>query len=418
MVPPALSKNQGMNTIGAKPSMLYFVVFFLFALQILGLDSKGDTKTSLSYRQDELLSDHNIHRTVSQPKDELAFYKHRSSAPVASAVTATSSTSRTSEVKGDLIADYGAGLTDKVVLGNIVLISTIEGGIYGLSRETGDRIWTLPPQASSNSTERDLFAPLVSSTFGPAERTFSQLVADVTPVDELQEQNLHRDRTTLVNDGQSALEAIQNFGLYIVEPSNGNIYILTRPLDGSSPTELSKLPLSLPQLVDLGPFSFPGDISRVFAGHKRTSLVEIDVLTGRIGGVFGGEGASHDAFWCPAKAKADHTARLDQHEDFCERREQWTHIGRTDYTLTIHLRGQPWLSQTLRYSTFTPDIAHRILATTWSQRVTTLDQRALLAMPEEGTVVCFNASTAFKSSTSDKKNRERSIWVTELGATV
>ena len=66
--------------------------------------------------------------------------------------------------------------------------------------------------------------------------------------------------------------------MYIIEPQSGDIYIMATP---SSP--LQRFPFSMPELVDMSPFTYLGDEERrVFVGRKETSLLLIELETGRV----------------------------------------------------------------------------------------------------------------------------------------
>jgi serine/threonine-protein kinase/endoribonuclease IRE1 len=65
---------------------------------------------------------------------------------------------------------------------------------------------------------------------------------------------------------------------YIIEPQSGEIYVLSDP---ASP--LQRFPFSVQELVDMSPFtSSNGEQTRVFVGRKETSLLLIELETGRI----------------------------------------------------------------------------------------------------------------------------------------
>jgi serine/threonine-protein kinase/endoribonuclease IRE1 len=73
---------------------------------------------------------------------------------------------------------------------------------------------------------------------------------------------------------------------YIVEPQSGDIYVTT----SNSPTApLQRLPFSMSQLVDMSPFSFGEADSRVFVGRKKTSILLIELETGRVKAVLDSE---------------------------------------------------------------------------------------------------------------------------------
>lgn len=226
-----------------------------------------------------------------------------------------------------------------LILSDVVLVSSIEGGIYGLDRNSGQTRWTLSPRTKRNSQESQAsasvngttyggaspvgFGSLVGTSYGPDQRTFSDLANNIPLINETTSDSKRRDELAT---GHEALEALQKLGLYVVDPSAGQVYVLSSSSDsqGRARTLLSKLPLSLPQLVELSPFSFPGDNSRVFAGHKSTSLVEIDVRSGKIGAVFGGQDAG---VWCnsPVMQGSDNAECNDDGDS----KEEWAYIGRT-----------------------------------------------------------------------------------------
>ncbi len=70
----------------------------------------------------------------------------------------------------------------------------------------------------------------------------------------------------------------ENTETYIIEPQSGDIYVLQSP---SAP--LQRFPLSMAQLVDISPFTSVGERdTTVFVGRKETSLLVIELETGRI----------------------------------------------------------------------------------------------------------------------------------------
>ena len=80
--------------------------------------------------------------------------------------------------------------------------------------------------------------------------------------------------------------------LYIIEPQTGDIYVLPKP-----DAALQRLPYSMPQLVDMSPFSFAGDDEqRVFVGKKETSLLMLELETGHLKGAIN---ADSECPWDP-----------------------------------------------------------------------------------------------------------------------
>ena len=122
---------------------------------------------------------------------------------------------------------------------NIVLLASVDGNLHALNRSTGTILWSM----SSNS-------PSSPSALGPLVRT--------------------QQAITLDDDSQQEY--------YVIEPQSGDIYVMSPK---SEP--LQRLPFSMPTLVDMSPFSFSGEEdSKVFVGRKETSLLLIELETGRI----------------------------------------------------------------------------------------------------------------------------------------
>lgn len=132
---------------------------------------------------------------------------------------------------------------------DICLVVSVDGKFHGLNRTSGQLLWSM----SSTSVSDD--SPSVLS---PLIRT------------------QHPDDFSLLDaDDDSDIEK----ELYIVEPQSGDIYVLPSTSSGSLP--LQRLAFSLPQLVDMSPFSFSGD-DRIFVGKKETSLLSIELETGQL----------------------------------------------------------------------------------------------------------------------------------------
>ncbi|KAK0559061.1 bifunctional endoribonuclease/protein kinase ire1 [Tilletia horrida] len=342
-----------------------------------------------------------------------------------------------------------------LLLTDIVLVTTVEGGLYGLDRTTGTTIWELPAHTSSSALPKDEpfagFGPLVRSTYGPKRSSFVELLqggaasggngglasAPTRP---------KYDTDDDVGVNADAVALLEQVGIYIVEPSSaGDIYMLTPAAHpGSSPagggaagasaddahgehgsadplsvprTHLSKLPLTLPQLVQLSPFSFAGDDSRIFIGKKSTTLVELDIATGSIGAVWGGSSPDSAGTNTSSDPFEDHSTHGHDHT-----RRPWTYIGRTDYTLTIHARNRPVLSQTLHFSTYAPTAADLDIQAIWATAGHP-DQRAVIGTGEQQTVVCFNLTRASPAAAGGgggqhSREDERTVWSTSVGGTV
>lgn len=125
---------------------------------------------------------------------------------------------------------------------NIVLLASVDGNLHALNRSTGTILWSM----SSNS-------PNSPSALGPLVRTQQAIILDDESDDPQQE-------------------------YYVIEPQSGDIYVMS-----SKSEPLQRLPFSMSTLVDMSPFSFSGEEdSKVFVGRKETSLLLIELETGRI----------------------------------------------------------------------------------------------------------------------------------------
>ena len=136
---------------------------------------------------------------------------------------------------------------------DIVLVASVDGKFHALNRTSGHTLWSM----SSFATTTSVSAP---SSLSPLVRT-SHPTYD----------------PDLVDDHHDSSEEPQH-ETYIIEPQSGDIYVLHSP---SSP--LQRFPLSMSELVHLSPFtSVNKDDVKVFVGRKETSLILMELETGRI----------------------------------------------------------------------------------------------------------------------------------------
>lgn len=186
--------------------------------------------------------------------------------------------------------------TNDVKLLDIVLVATVDGKFHALNRTSGESLWSMSGTTNHGagaSTGLPAMAPLVRTNHIPDDHD-----DDGTP---------HQEQ-------------------YIIEPQSGAIYVLTDP---SAP--LQQFPVTMSQLVDYSPFEIPGEEDgRVFVGKKETSLLVIELETGRVLRTVSSE--------CPWEhedevVKSSLTeVDLDDLEDFTERQESTStevYIGRT-----------------------------------------------------------------------------------------
>lgn len=132
-----------------------------------------------------------------------------------------------------------------------VLLASVDGKLHGVNRTTGQLLWSM-----SNDPDAD-----VPVTFN-----------------------------SLIRTQHSAHDPEREF--FIIEPQSGDIYVLP-PMASPSDT-LQRLPLSTQQIVELSPFSFPGDEDRLFVGSKETSMIILELETGRVKGTIN---TDKECFW-------------------------------------------------------------------------------------------------------------------------
>ena len=147
-------------------------------------------------------------------------------------------------------ASPSAEQEDGLALLDVVLVASVDGKFHALNRTSGELLWSMSSSASTPSQTS------VPPTLGPLVRT-THVESDPDLTDD--------------DDGPDQ-------ELYIVEPQSGDIYVMSSP---RSP--LQRLSLSMSQLVEMSPFSFSGDDERrVFVGKKETSLLMLELETGKI----------------------------------------------------------------------------------------------------------------------------------------
>jgi serine/threonine-protein kinase/endoribonuclease IRE1 len=162
---------------------------------------------------------------------------------------------------------YSAADDDPLEALNVVLVASVDGKFHALDRTTGGKLWSMPssppphPSSSATTSSENNPAQPVPSILGPLVSTKH---LDVDP--DFDEPFAHET--------------------YIVEPQSGDIYVTT----SNSPTApLQRLPFSMSQLVDMSPFSFGEADNRVFVGRKKTSILLIELETGRVKAVLDSE---------------------------------------------------------------------------------------------------------------------------------
>lgn len=126
---------------------------------------------------------------------------------------------------------------------DIVLVASVDGSLHALNRSSGDALWSIASSASGDTP----------STLGALVRT----------------KHPDPDPDAEGDEGQE---------VYVIEPQSGDIYVMATP---DSP--LQRLPLSMPQLVEMSPYSMSGEDSmKFFVGKKETFLLLVELETGNI----------------------------------------------------------------------------------------------------------------------------------------
>ncbi|KAI0316237.1 hypothetical protein OF83DRAFT_1128090 [Amylostereum chailletii] len=181
---------------------------------------------------------------------------------------------------------------------DVVLVASVDGKFHALNRQTGNILWSMPVLSPQDPQDLPSYLqPLVSTQHVEYDPEF----------DDLRE-------------------------TYIVEPQSGDIYVTS-----SSNDPLQRLPFSMSQLVDMSPFSFGDSDKRVFVGRKKTSLLLMELQTGRVKAALDSE-CPWDPFDDLQDAEGD--IDLDELEGSKMSKEYPVEIaiGRTDYHIAIYPR--------------------------------------------------------------------------------
>lgn len=274
----------------------------------------------------------------------------------------------TPKLTGHLDWAHGSEETTRqqVELADFALVITVDGSIHAIKRDTGTWLWSLHDDNTQDQRQEVVQSPLFRASMRNAS-LLRQNRADSTTRSE-NSSNIAsgmNDREQLDNLTE---EADEDDEVYIIEPhSAGDIYVFHKKT-----SKLQRLPLSLTQLVELSPFTFPvrGPSSdkdsintddKLFVGRKESKLVGVDLRSGKLVGVFGPE-----AGWCewPQPGSGDGSAGPSQSQrsnkylpdvdDAIENRPRdLLYLGRTDYHLSIYSKTQGLL-QTLSYTSYGP----------------------------------------------------------------
>ncbi|KAB5588723.1 Serine/Threonine-kinase/endoribonuclease Ire1 [Ceratobasidium theobromae] len=231
---------------------------------------------------------------------------------------------------------------------DIVLAASIDGHFHALNRTTGELIWSMADDLAYLQSPRD---PNVDS---------APPIAAQSPLYNLVRSN-HR---SLVDSDDSDDDGAET---YVVEPQTGELFVMEPLAPDDTPVE--RLGYTIPQLVELSPFKPPGDDDRVFIGKRTTSLISIDLLTGRILGVYG-ERCAWDDNLSTEEVPVDVNAILDDLDGTQElpkkQKPVEVVIGRTDYHVSVHVKGRG-IVQNLEFTKYGPNNVHRAIQAAWTR---------------------------------------------------
>ncbi|KAG9094793.1 bifunctional endoribonuclease/protein kinase ire1, partial [Ceratobasidium sp. 392] len=235
-------------------------------------------------------------------------------------------------------------------LADIVLAASIDGHFHALNRTTGELLWSMTDDLAHSQSPRD-----------PHTDSAPSLAAQ-SPLYNL----VRSDHRALVDPDSVATRGDEDdLETYIVEPQSGDIFVMAT--DGDAAVE--HLGYSVPQLVELSPFRPPGDDERIFVGKKTTSLISLDLLTGRILGVYG-EQCTWDDSASSSDGPVDVDALLDDLDGTRElpkkQRPVEVVIGRTDYHVSVHVKGKG-VVQNLAFTKYGPNNVHRAVQAAWTR---------------------------------------------------
>lgn len=245
---------------------------------------------------------------------------------------------------------------DELELLDICLLASVDGKFHAVNRTSGQLLWSMPSTSSTSSPEA--LRPLVRTQH--------------TDSDAHSQEHEHKE-------------------LYIIEPQSGDIYVLNRP-----DAPLQPLPFSMANLVDMSPFSFSDENDgRMFIGKKETSLLILELETGRLKGTVNSE-CPWDAFGNDAD-QSSAEIDLDELDGTKPPKEKPVStevlIGRTDYYISIHTKPPTPSSprppvQNLTFSTYGPNNQDHALQSRYRR---TPDDIYVQPMPDGG-VMTFQAA--------------------------
>ncbi|KAJ3895960.1 hypothetical protein GG344DRAFT_37696 [Lentinula edodes] len=290
---------------------------------------------------------------------------------------------------------------------DIVLVASVDGKFHALNRTSGHSLWSMPSLAPSQGPGH------VKFDFQNLTLPYPSTLAPLVRTTHNQQNNEY-----LLNDDELPLED----EVYIIEPQSGAIYILPSNPSSSQNPPLRRFPFTMPELVDMSPFSFsdPDGHSRLFVGRKETSMLVVELETGKIKASVGGE-----CPWDPFDDMKDEEDSKDYELDLDELELEETDekpakekikptevfIGRIDYHISIHTRPSRTSSgsrlqsppvQNLSFSTYGPNNQDTLLQSSYSRPK---DDSYVQSLPS-GELLAFRAHNALASS----NDKDSLLW--------
>ncbi|KAI6132924.1 hypothetical protein EV401DRAFT_1914944 [Pisolithus croceorrhizus] len=262
---------------------------------------------------------------------------------------------------------------------DIILLASVDGRFHAVNRTSGHKLWSMSAAGGD-----------IPSNLAPLVRT------------------KHVEVDPDLTDDDSAYQE-----LYVIEPQSGDVYVMATP---TSP--LQRLSFSMAQLVERSPLKFAReDDERAFVGKKETSLLSIELETGRVKAI---------TAECPWNPFEDLTSKddidLDELEDYVSHNEPsrsaQVFVGRTDYHVSIYTRptspsGRKPPVQNLSFSAYGPNNQDNDMQSKYRR---TSDNTYIHSLPN-GNVFSFKAT---KTDPNDPYHlrHPQILWVLSLDSPV
>lgn len=152
---------------------------------------------------------------------------------------------------------------DFLLLTDLIIATQVDGYISGINRNSGKVIWSTY-----------LGSPLLKSITDSPQHQIQRQPLDATNNTFSFENSESSSDSGTKKENADSINTFHEF--WAVEPFNkGSLYFFTKE------TGLSKVPLSLNDLIMASPFSVDDD-DKIFTGSRNTKMIHLDLLTGEI----------------------------------------------------------------------------------------------------------------------------------------